>query len=67
MINWEKPNKYWMGSDEGYVVSKQLYKTKATYTAWTSLNPTREIIKGNCKTLDEAKAECELYDMRNQK
>jgi len=68
VISWDKKYDYYLSSKEGYRISKSFNGDKPIYTAWDSQRGNnRQIIKGNCKTLDEAKAECELYDMRIEK
>lgn len=68
-MTWEpsKDGYYWT-SKKGYRVSKQHAWGDVFYTAWTSLDTGhRKIIKAGCKSLDEAKAECEHYAMRKMK
>jgi len=65
LITWATGDKYYLGSREGYRISKSFDNDKPIYTAWDSQRGNnRQIIKGNCKTLDQAKAECELHQMR---
>jgi len=64
MISWDKQKDYYQDSKEGYRISWG----SGIYTAWDSQRGNnRQIIKGNCKTLDQAKAECELHQMRSEK
>lgn len=65
LMDWKQINEYYLQSREGYRVSIQ-YNPEPIYTAWTDLRPRRTIIKV-CKTADEAKAECELHQMREKK
>jgi len=68
LINWLPEKNHHYGSKEGYRVSKQYTGETAYYTAWDNERGTkRKIIKAGCKSADAAKAECELFAMRNQK
>ena len=63
-LKWEQKDKYWMSSDN-YRISKQFLSGDAVYTAWVRGKPWKSLQV--CKTIDKAKAACELHYMRTLK